>query len=250
MTISQINSQTARYGYREERLVCEDLKNTHIRSKFSNTINTEYGECSTISGNSKTDVKSDDGNLKAQIKKGKKGHFQQLDRHWIDNMIEAVPNFNTVSEMLKSLCEIPLDPENPKQIDESKERKKLDNSNYSDTELINFIQTFNNNKRNLLNYAFLGTNEDSQPDYLIYVEYEKEKRKKIVVFKISEIINHLVTLNFEISPRKTGIRLGDGVISLQRKGGDNKKKTGNQLQFKIIVSKLIDQKIPNSQYIF
>ena len=87
-----------------------------------------------------------------------------------------------------------------------------------------------------------------QPKYLFGVEYEDKKRTKIVVFKIQEVISYLENLQFVISPKKTVILLGnDGTISLQRKGGDSKKKSSNQLQIKIILSKLLD-KVPKSEY--
>ena len=80
------------------------------------------------------------------------------------------------------------------------------------------------------------------------VEYENTKRNKIVVFKIEDVIKYLEQLNFKISPRKTAILLGDNsTISLQRKGGDTGKKSGNQLQIKLILSNLID-KVPMLEY--
>ena len=68
--------------------------------------------------------------------------------------------------------------------------------------------------------------------------------------KIQDIIDYLETLDFKISKRKTVVTLGDdSILSMQRKGGDGGKKGSNQLQVKLIVSKLLD-KIQNLQYTF
>src|SRR3989304_2365903 len=111
------------------------------------------------------------------------------------------------------------------------------------------IETLNKYKTKILNYAFLGTNIELRPEYLIGVEYEKSKRNKIVFLKIKDILTYLETLQFKISKGKTVIKLGeDSVISLQRKGGDRGKKSRNQLQIKIIVSKLLDN-VKHLEYI-
>ena len=110
------------------------------------------------------------------------------------------------------------------------------------------MDLLNKFKKQILEFAFLGTNLEIQPEYLFGVEYEDKKRSKIVVFKIREVISYLENLKFKISPRKTAILLGDkGTISLQRKGGDSGKKSSNQLQIKIILSNLID-KVSNLEY--
>ena len=60
--------------------------------------------------------------------------------------------------------------------------------------------------------------------------------------KIQDIIDYLETLDFKISKRKTVVTLGDdSILSIQRKGGDGGKKGSNQLQVKLIVSKLLDK---------
>lgn len=87
------------------------------------------------------------------------------------------------------------------------------------------MDLLNKSKKNILEYAFLGTNLEIKSEYLFGVEYKNDKRNKIVIFKIHDVINYLEKLNFKISPRKTAILLGnEGTISLQRKGGDCGKK--------------------------
>lgn len=245
--LSYINSQTAKRGFEEEALLCNDLNNETIKKSFIPILGDEYDECSKINGNHKCDIRSNDHKLKAQVKKYKYGQFQQIDRHWVTNMIEKIPQLRDALQILENLVEIPLLP-NGTHVDKTKSVKKLCTSNYSQKTLDDFLVLLNRYKRLLLEYAFLGTHSEMRPDFLFGVEYKAEKRTKIVVFKIKEIIDYLDILEFKISPKKTAISLGDGhIFSLQRKGGDGGRKSSNQLQMKFILSGLIG-KVVNVQY--
>jgi len=246
-SLSYTNSQTAKNGYKEEELVCKDLNNELIKQAFTPMLGNDYNECNRITGNHKCDIQSDNKILRGQVKKYKKKQFQQLDRHWTSNLIENIPELDEYSQILKDLFEYPILP-NGTHVDKSKNIKKLCNSNYSQEILDNFLNLLNKYKKQILEYAFYGSNLETQPEYLFGVEYENTKRNKIVVFKIEDSIKYLETLNFKISPRKTAILLGDNsTISLQRKGGDSGKKSSNQLQIKLILTNLID-KVPILEY--
>jgi len=245
--LSTINSQTAKNGYLEEELVCKDFNNNIIKAVFNPTLGNDYNNFNRIKGNHKCDIQSDNKIITGQVKKYKQGQFQQLDRHWISDFIKTIPKLNDASQILKDLFEYPL-LSNKTHIDKTKSIKKLSNINYSQDILDNFLESLNNSKRQILDYAFLGNNLEMQPKYLFGVEYKNKVRNKLILFEIREIIDYLEKLNFKISPRKTVILLGDeGTISLQRKGGDSGKKSSNQLQIKIILSNLIDR-VPNLQY--
>jgi hypothetical protein len=240
--LSYINSQTAKNGYKEEELICKDLNNEHIRKELIPILGNDYDECecNSIKGK-KSDILSKNKIIKGQVKKYKKGRFQQFDRHWINNIVKYIPELKDTSQILKDLFEYPLLP-NGTHVDKSKPIKKLCNSNYSQEVIENFLDILNNNITKILEYAFLGTDLEFMPEYLFGVEYVNEKRNKIIVFKITNIIKYLEKLKFKVSKNKTCILLGEqGTISLQRKGGDKGKKGGNQLQFKIILSNLIDK---------
>jgi len=246
-SLSYTNSEAAKNGYKEEELVCKDLNSEPIKEALHPILGNDYNECNRITGNHKCDIQSDNKIMKGQVKKYKQGQFQQLDRHWVSELIKNVPELNDASQILKYLFEYPLLP-NGTHVDKAKAIKKLCNSNYSQEILDNFLDLLNKFKKQILEFAFLGTNLEIQPEYLFGVEYEDKKRSKIVVFKIREVISYLENLKFKISPRKTAILLGDkGTISLQRKGGDSGKKSSNQLQIKIILSNLID-KVSNLEY--
>lgn len=246
--LSHINSETAKNGYKEEELVCKDLSSELIRKSFIPILGIDYDECNRITGNHKCDIQSNNGNMRGQVKKFKKGQFQQLDRHWVSDFIKNIPELNEVSQILNDLFEYPLLP-NGTHVDKTSSIKKLCDSNYPLETLNNFLDLLNKFKKQILEYAFLGTNIEIQPEYLFGVEYENEKRSKIVVFKIKDVISYLENLKFKISPRKTAILLGDdSTLSLQRKGGDSGKKSSNQLQIKLILSNLI-KNVSNIDYI-
>lgn len=247
-SISQINSETAKNGYKEEVLVCKDLNNPVIREALFSILGNYYDECFQIGGRGKTDIKSKNNILTAQVKKCKNGQFQQLDRHSIDHLIENMPGLIPASQILRDLIEYPLLP-NQTHVDKSLPLKKLDLQNYTPEELNNFLAILNNNVEPILRYAFLGLDIKNQPEYGIAVKYDKnKKRESIKAFRIQDAINYLKTLTFTVSSQKTGIYLGeDGIISLQRKGGDSGRKSSNNMQIKIKPCELIDR-IPHSEY--
>ena len=240
--ISYTNSLTAKNGYKEEENVCKDLNDVvDIRKTFLPILGDEYDYCDRLGGSSKCDIQSNNKILKGQVKKYKKGQFQQLDRHNVDTFITSVPEISSLSYILKNLCEYPLLPDG-QYVDKSVPIKKLNSSNYSEDILINMLHLMNEHKRNILHYAFYGTNNKNRPDYLFGVEYVGNVRHKIVVFEIAEIIKYLETLEFKVSKGETVLVLGEeSVFSMQRKGGDGGRKGSNQLQIKIIVSKLEDK---------
>lgn len=239
--ISYTNSLTAKNGYKEEENVCKDLNDVDIRKTFLPILGDEYDNCDRLGGSSKCDIQSKNEILKGQVKKYKKGQFQQLDRHSVDTFITSVPEISSLSYILKNLCEYPLLPDGY-HVDKSVPIKKLNSSNYSEDILTNMLNLLNKHKRNILHYAFYGTNNKNRPDYLFGVEYVENVRHKLIVFDIVEIINYLETLDFKVSKGETVLVLGEeSVFSMQRKGGDGGRKGSNQLQIKIIVSKLEDK---------
>ena len=239
LRISELNSHTARNGYREEHLVCNDLNlNMELQNKIIQVTGRPFDTVSRLKGFNKTDILSADNILSIQVKKYKQGQFQQLDRHWVNNLIEFIPELDGIKELLKNMCEYPLLPDGI-HVDKSASTTPLCSTNYSNQVLELFIDTLNDHKRKILEYAFYGTDLRFRPDYLIGVEHINKKRSKLSFFKIESIINYLESYTFTIKKSKKVISLGEhNAITLQRKGGDSGKKSSNQLQFKIIISSL------------
>lgn len=236
-----IASKTARNGFKEEDLVIRDLNNTidlkYNISKFCNTtINTFVKKI----GTSKTDIT--DNKINIQVKKFKINQFGQIDRHYLSYFFEKIPELNSIKYMLKGLCDLPLLDNGL--CDKSKDVIKLNNVNYQQDELDKLINELNKNKSKIIDYAFLGYDIKNKPNILLGIEYDKEKnRKRLICYKMEDVIKYLNTQTFKIRKSGTVIQLGDS-FTLQRKGGDGSKKTANHLQFKLIFSKLkIDDKL-------
>ena len=156
------------------------------------------------------------------------------------------PSLLSVEHMLKGVCELPLRKDERK-VDKSKKVIKLNNDAYTRAELSVFIQVLNAHKKEILAYAFTGNNEVTKPNYLCGVEYVKKHRTKLTIYKINDVINSLSCFDFKIRPSGTVVSL-DKCFSIQRKGGDGGKASSNQIQFKLIFSKLnLQNKI---EYIF
>lgn len=235
---SSTGSQTATGGYKEEEWLIGILNSSQTLREALSIPNNVYSKGG---GNGKSDVKS--RTLKAQIKKSRKKTKQQLDRQWVRDIVAKIPALKPIEHMLIAMCEIPLLPDN-KYVDEDQGRKELNLSNYSQEQLDHLINVLNCNKRQFLELVFLGSDTLEQPDVLLGVEYANGTRTQVIKFKISDIIDHLTGLDFKITDKACVIKLGDaGTLTLQRKGGDSKRKSGNHLATHIIVSNLIG-KVP------
>ena len=180
-----------------------------------------------------------------KAKKFKKGQFQQVDRHWVENLIHFIPELEKVAYILNQWCHIPLKKGSSEYVDKSVGRKLLDTTHFKEDELKLLVDSLNIHKKEILHYAFLGTNGNIEPDYLIGSEYIQNKRSRMCIWKIHDIIESLAQDNFEISHKKSVLKLG-GAFSMQRKGGDGGRKSSNQLQMKLVLSNL---NIPNVIYV-
>lgn len=236
--LSLINSNTAKNGLKEEYNVIDDFNtNENLHKEFEKFIKKNIAKTfSKFTNNqSKIDICNTE-NIYIQVKKYKKGQFGQIDRHWIHDIVNIIPSIKVIEPYLKNLCEYPLK-ECGIYVDKNKSIKKLNNTNYTTDELNIFIENINKNKKEILNYAFCGYG-NVKPQYLCGIEYNKNnKRIKMLIFNINDILTYLEKFEFKIKKSETVIELGD-CFTLQRKGGDCGKKASNQLQFKLIFSKL------------
>ena len=233
-----IASLTAKDGYSEELKVCHDLNTcSDFRSEFAafmgETQNTTFKQ---KKGTTKIDIYNDEFGI--QVKKTKKNQFGQIARHNVDLIIKSIPQLKQCETLLKNMCEIPLGVDK-KFVDKTKSRIPLKNDIYSDQELSTFIDVLNQNVTRIVEFALLG-NVECKPQVLIEVLYDRKtlNRDTLIVYKMDDIINHLKCQKFTISKSGTVIKLGDSVITIQRKGGDSGRAASNQLQIKGIFSKL------------
>lgn len=198
---SCINLNTAKGGYNEEKWVAHFLQD---------------GVYVNQDKKSKVDIKNDNWNF--QVKKSKKGQFQQVSRGTVDNLINDLPELEPIKDLLKERCE------------EKKEFKP------------ELLDTLNKNKRQIIEHALLGHGE--KPDILCVTEWGKRnnKREKISFYEMGDVIESLMQYDFKIRNSKTVIELGPS-FTFQRKGGDGGRQSANDIQFKIVPS-LLEVKDP------
>jgi hypothetical protein len=188
-----------------------------------------------IKGNHKSDLVV--SNINIQHKKTKTKQFGQIHRQCVDHLIKNIPTILSCSTILKNLCEKPVDPKT-NLCNKDYKIKKMDDTNYSKKELQQFVETLENNKKKLLNYAFRGNLKEYRPKLFSITLFDKNnKREKLIVWKIQDIINHLMKYDVKIKDSKTTIEISNG-LTFQRKGGDGGKKQANNFQFKFIPTTL------------
>lgn len=196
-----VNLNTAKGGYNEERWVANFLQdNVYINQDRK----------------SKVDIKNGEWNF--QVKKSKKGQFQQVSRGTVDNLINDLPELEPIKDLLKERCEY------------KKEFKP------------ELLESLNSHKRKIIEHALLGHGE--RPDILCVTEWGKNnnKREKITFFMMDEVIESLMQYDFKLRKSKTVIELGPS-FTFQRKGGDGGRQSANDIQFKIVPS-LLEVKDP------
>jgi hypothetical protein len=196
-----VNLNTAKGGYNEEKWVARFLQD---------------GVYVNQDKKSKVDIKNGEWNF--QVKKSKKGQFQQVSRGTVDNFINDLPELEPIKDLLKERCE------------DKKEFKP------------ELLESLNSHKRKIIEHALLGHGE--RPDILCVTEWGKNnnKREKMTFFMMDEVIESLMQYDFKLRKSKTVIELGPS-FTFQRKGGDGGRQSANDIQFKIVPS-LLDVKDP------
>lgn len=234
-------SATAKQGYQAETDLAGWLNtNASFREKyctFCNAWSSDGWVFAKVPGTSKTDVTNGAWNI--QVKKHTGKRFGQVDRRWTQQLIDSVPGLGgPAGEMLWKLCEIPLLPCG-QLVDSSKNRVLLSTDNYTPEQLTQLTQTLEDNKQAIVEAVLLGSEPGTRPRHLCGIEYN-ETSAHVTMYWMDDVVTHLMTFNFAITPRRSVIKLGP--LTIQRKGGDNKKKSANNIQFKLVFSSL---NIPN-----
>lgn len=221
--VESLGSSTAKGGFEEEKyiaqLICENLDFNHALRIYFNLSDNEIAHIS----KGKCDYMMFGANV--QHKKTKSGQSQQLDRHWVRDLINHVPNLKPIEPMLKNLCE-------KKGHDKT---RKLDH--YLPSERDHLLKMLEENKKSVLEYIFLGIDPDTRPDILSYSIFEAKIRKLIVFIRMEHVLEHYMKGTLSIRASETVTDFGNG-LTFQRKGGDAGKESANQYQFKIVPTKL------------
>lgn len=199
-----MGSHVARRGLKEEHKVCDALNILFPEKGFR-----------VLRGRGKTDVACEYHKLRFQVKRYQTNQFQQIDRRWLDNLLDGLPDLKPFEHILKDLI----------QCDRS-EVKKLTLDNYEKDTLERLMRVFNANRKNFIERMFLGDDPDSSPNFLICSKYLD---RQLFVYKIKDVIDYACSSEFFY----TDTVIKNKFISLQRKGGDSGKPSARQAQTKI-----------------
>lgn len=242
---SEIASKTAKGGFDNEKEVAEKFtnwRNDKDAQQWLKTMMYDLKDIITVEGiefgsrRYKADVlvtvkviikrKSGDRELtnveKIQVKLvSNKSGSNQIERKFVDSYKEIWHMPDDVANTLKHFCgELP-----PR--DGCIDSKRMFMNEFTSSERDNLCQFMEENMVMIISDIIRGRGRFAAEWMLVIHKHQGYSWKLI---SINEAINHYVgDHKVEYTPNG-GIRLGK--ITMQRKGGDNGKKTANQLQFK------------------
>lgn len=155
--------------------------------------------------------------IQAKKVSNKKG-FNQIDKRWVDKYVEIIALTEKSRRTLKYFTGELLP-----YIKNGKKRMFM--YEFSEEERNGLLNELNSKKREFLNLIFKGEEEKYAPKWMVI-----SHMNEIKMVKIDDLIDEYVKQNFELT-KKGSIKLGS--ITIQRKGGDNGRKTAQMLQVKI-----------------
>jgi hypothetical protein len=207
-----------------------------------------------IHQHTKTDISID--NIKFQIKgniiKEEKKQYNQCHQCHQGHQIDKQPlipwlrkmELESCYDLLKPFIEIPIDVRT-KRIESGKYAKLLNLENYSIDELELIKDAFNHKKIKIIENVLYGAITNEKPDFLCCINYKICKNDthsyripiNMYIVSMIDVINFLSSFDFRITNDGKCITLNN-IMSVRRKGGDSGKKTSNQIQTIMDITKL------------
>jgi len=199
----------------------------------------EYVEAIILSGY-KTDVQVqvtiklkkaiDVENLQVKLVSNLKG-FNQIDKRWVDKYVEMWSIPHNISILLKKYTgEVLPSIKNPKD-----ERRTFVNEFSKENQNI-LVSWIENHKTLIVNDIIKGRGKFSAEWML--VAQKIDENAKWVLKPINIVVNYFGNGKVRIT-KQGNIKIGN--ITMQRKGGDNGRKTAQMLQFKINPAELFNE---------
>tara|TARA_Y100000590_G_scaffold450464_1_gene590181 strand:+ start:975 stop:1742 length:768 start_codon:yes stop_codon:yes gene_type:complete len=255
MDKEKLGSETAKSGFVNEDYVVDEFNKVE-KSKYAKKWLTEIGYDVTKITNvdAKTSRKLGLGNIKSDVivsvnndeigisVKKSTASFNQIDKRWADTYQELLEIPDDVVTILKKYAgEEGFQPENfpDCKIEELKDRRRFYINELSEREQKRLLSYLESIKKKIFEMVFRGEG-DFSPKFLLVVKYNDKKEiidSKIVT--MDEAIKYYS--EGEMTITKNG-NIDIGRIHLQRKGGDNGRKTAQMLQFKFSPNEIFDIK--------
>lgn len=241
-----LGSKTAKAGFKNEYFVINEFNNWE-NSELSRAwliemryllSEIESVKAQKIKGSFKADVQilvqikfknlQDVQNLQVKLVSNPQG-FNQIDKRWLKKYDEM---WNFGDEILEIL-EYFVGERTPK-ISNPKDERRMFFNEFDKFEQDKIVKFFTKNKALILNDILKGRGKFASEWFLVIL---KTTELKWVLKNINEVIN-FYDGNVLISPKGS---LKIGKITMQRKGGDNGRKSANMLQFKLNPCELLKQ---------
>jgi len=243
----KLGSKTAKQGFQNEKDIVSKFNNweTDNNAKVWLEImgykldEIEYVEAIVLSG-FKADVQVqvtiklkkaiDNENIQVKLVSNLKG-FNQIDKRWVDKYAEmwSIPE-NIIILLKKYTGEISPTIKNPKD-----DRRTFVNE-FSKSNQDILISWLEEHKTLIVNDIIKGRGKFSAEWMLVAQKIEEDA--KWVLKPINIVLNHFGNGAVKIT-KQGNIKIGN--ITMQRKGGDNGRKTAQMLQFKINPAELFDK---------
>jgi R.HinP1I restriction endonuclease len=242
-----LGSQTARNGFLNEDDIVDKFNNWQLDEDAQKWLlimeyelkEIEYVKALKLSG-FKTDVQVqvtiklkeaiDSQNLQVKLVSNPKG-FNQIDKRWINKYIEMwnIPE-QIVSILKRYTGEIAPSIDNPK------DNRRMFANEFTSKEKENILNWLNENKSLIVSDILKGRGQFSA-EWMLVAQKVKENSRWILK-PMNFCLNYFGNGNIEIT-KQGNFKIGR--ITIQRKGGDNGRKTAQMLQFKINPAELFDK---------
>lgn len=245
----ELGSRTAKEDFKNENFVIEifnNWKNEILAKKWLETMGYAINsikevKAEKIKGNFKADVQvvilvqiqfqklQNVQNLQVKLVSNPQG-FNQIDKRWLKSYDELWQIPSEVYKLLQYfLGEIPPKIQNPK------DKRRMFLNELSQIEQEKVLNFFKDNYALILNDILKGRGQFASEWFLVILRIKNEPLKWVLK-SINEVINFYGG-DIVISPLGS---LKIGKITLQRKGGDNGRKSACMLQFKLNLCELFE----------
>jgi hypothetical protein len=163
--------------------------------------------------------------------------YNQIDKRWVKNYIEMWEIPQEIVILLRIFCG-EISPNGllkegkitQQKYDSLRDKRRFFMDEFEDKHKKAIVNFFKRNKILVLTDIIKGRDKFSA-NWMLVTRYDKEKDETTwILADINKALNIFGEGEVEISPRGS---LSIGRITLQRKGGDSGRPTGNMLQFKI-----------------
>ncbi len=247
MNLVQKGSQTARNGFKNEQEICDKFNNWDTDNEVKQWLvimnydltQIEYVKAFVLHGY-KTDVNVqiqikyknsiDTENIQVKLVSNKKG-YNQVDKRWLSHYKELW----NIPEDIYYLLQLYTGEIQPYK-DDVRDSRRMFIDEFTLQEQNKLLNWFECNKTLILSDIIRGRGIYSVEWVLVAQKISNNARWVLV--NINMVLQHYSGI-VRMSP-KGSIYIGN--VTMQRKGGDNGRKTANMLQFKLDPSELFDLK--------